>query len=61
MRLLIFLAFSQYGLACKYGILFQISVFMFVCSFLYLNETKQKTAKERIDLLLFIKVYRKSY
>ena len=39
MRPLMFLVFSQYGLACKYEILFQISVFMFVCSFLYLNET----------------------
>ena len=39
MRPLMFLVFSQYGLACKYEILFQISVFMFVSSFLYLNET----------------------
>ena len=27
MRLLIFLALSQYGLACKYGIIFQISIY----------------------------------
>ena len=27
MRLLIFLVFSQYGLACKYEIIFQISVY----------------------------------
>ena len=27
MRLLIFLVLSQYGLACKYGIIFQISIY----------------------------------
>ena len=27
MRLLVFLLFSQYGLACKYGIIFQISIY----------------------------------
>ena len=27
MRLLIFLVLSHYGLACKYGIIFQISIY----------------------------------
>ena len=27
MRLLIFLVFSQYGLACKYEIIFQVSIY----------------------------------
>ena len=32
MRLLIFLIFSQYGLACKHGNIFQISIYN--CNFL---------------------------
>ena len=36
-KLLIFLVFSQYGLACKYGIIFQISIYNWMenCIFWY--------------------------
>ena len=36
MRLFIFFVFSQYGLACKYGIIFQISVYHWMQNFIFL-------------------------
>ena len=36
MRLLIFFVFSRYGLACKYGIIFQVSVYHWMQNFIFL-------------------------
>ena len=50
MRLLIFLVLSQYGLACKYGIIFQISIyaeFYFVMPGITI--ANQATLKQKFD------------
>ena len=58
-RLLIFLALSQHGLACKYGIIFQISIYSWMqnCisdTWYNLYVTNQARPKQKLDSIYFL-------